>query len=225
MQYSVLLVEDDAQIREIITDSFMEKSSDTIKITTADNGEIGLELAESAQFDLIILDVMLPGIDGFSIMRAIRKRSDVPVIILTARTREEDILYGYELGCDDYVTKPFSTATLYAKVLALINRDKRTVTSHVISCGVISVDTRALSVSVSGEEIALPPVEYRLLMCLLQNKGWVVDRERLLNTVWGQDYYGGTRVVDNHIKKLRQLLKEGGKQIKTVISQGYKITD
>ena len=144
MQYSVLLVEDDAQIREIITDSFMEKSSDTIKITTADNGEIGLELAESAQFDLIILDVMLPGIDGFSIMRAIRKRSDVPVIILTARTREEDILYGYELGCDDYVTKPFSTATLYAKVLALINRDKRTVTSHVISCGLISVDTRAL---------------------------------------------------------------------------------
>ena len=225
MQYNVLLVEDDAQIREIITDSFSEKSSDTIKITTADNGETGLELTESTEFDLIILDVMLPGIDGFSIMRSIRKRSDVPVIFLTARSREEDILYGYELGCDDYVTKPFSTATLYAKVLALINRDKRTVTSHVISCGVISVDTRALSVSVSGEEIALPPVEYRLLMCLLQNKGWVVDRERLLNTVWGQDYYGGTRVVDNHIKKLRQLLKEGGKQIKTVISQGYKITD
>ena len=225
MQYNVLLVEDDAQIREIITDSFSEKSSDTIKITTADNGETGLELTESTEFDLIILDVMLPGIDGFSIMRSIRKRSDVPVIFLTARSREEDILYGYELGCDDYVTKPFSTATLYAKVLALINRDKRTVTSHVISCGVISVDTRALSVSVSGEEIALPPVEYRLLMCLLQNQGWVVGRERLLNTVWGQDYYGGTRVVDNHIKKLRQLLKEGGKQIKTVISQGYKITD
>lgn len=225
MQYSVLLVEDDAQIREIITDSFSEKSSDTIKITTADNGETGLELAGSAEFDLIILDVMLPGIDGFSIMRSIRKRSDVPVIFLTARSREEDILYGYELGCDDYVTKPFSTATLYAKVLALINRDKRTVTSHVISCGVISVDTRALSVFVSDEEITLPPVEYRLLMCLLQNKGWVVDRERLLNNVWGQDYYGGTRVVDNHIKKLRQLLKDGGKQIKTVISQGYKITD
>ena len=225
MQYSVLLVEDDAQIREIITDSFSEKSSDTIKITTADNGETGLELAGSAEFDLIILDVMLPGIDGFSIMRSIRKRSDVPVIFLTARSREEDILYGYELGCDDYVTKPFSTANLFAKVFALINRDKRTVTSHVISCGVISVDTRALSVFVSDEEITLPPVEYRLLMCLLQNKGWVVDRERLLNNVWGQDYYGGTRVVDNHIKKLRQLLKDGGKQIKTVISQGYKITD
>lgn len=223
MEYKVLLVEDDVQIQEIINDSFNAKSDRSIRLSQAFDGETGREMALNEEFDLVILDIMLPGIDGFSIMRAIRKEKDVPVIFLTARTAEDDILHGYSLGCDDYVTKPFSTATLYAKVIALINRDKHTIRNYVLECGDISIDTRALSVKVSGEEKTLTPIEYRILLVLMEHKGWVVERETLISKVWGNDYYGGTRVVDNHIKKLRKSLEEGGKQIKTVISRGYKL--
>lgn len=225
MEYKVLLVEDDIQIREIIEDSFTAKSENSMKLSFAEDGVTGLEMALNGEFDLVILDIMLPGMDGFSIMRSLRKEKDVPVIFLTARTREDDVLYGYQLGCDDYITKPFSTATLYAKSLALINRDKHTVRSYVKACGAIAVDTRALSVSVSGKEVTLTPIEYRILLCLLENKGWVVERDTIIRKVWGSDYFGGTRVVDNHIKRLRRSLGEAGTQIKTMISKGYKLTE
>ena len=225
MLMKILLIEDDLQIGEIITDSFEARSEGNAKVNTVCNGMDGLQEALENDYDLILLDVMLPGLDGFSIMRSLRKQKDVPVIFLTAREREEDILYGYELGCDDYVTKPFSPATLYAKSVALINRDKHIVCSHLLSCGEIEIDTRALKVAVSSEEIELPPIEYKLLMYLLEHKGWVIERETLLNCVWGNDYYGGTRVVDNHIKNLRKSLKGAGKQIKTVVTKGYKIDE
>lgn len=222
---NILLIEDDAQIGEIITDAFEARSDNTVKVQIVTNGDEGLERALNDEYDLILLDVMLPKLDGFSIMRSLRREKDVPVIFLTAREREEDVLYGYELGCDDYVTKPFSPATLYAKVNAIINRDKRMVISHLMECGDICVDTKALRVTVSNEEIELPPLEYKLLVYLLEHKGWVVERDRLLDYVWGRDYFGGTRVVDNHIKNLRKYLKDAGKQIKTVITKGYKIED
>lgn len=222
---NILLIEDDAQIGEIITDAFEARSDNTVKVQIVTNGDEGLERALNDEYDLILLDVMLPKLDGFSIMRSLRREKDVPVIFLTAREREEDVLYGYELGCDDYVTKPFSPETLYAKVNAIINRDKRMVISHLMECGDICVDTKALRVTVSNEEIELPPLEYKLLVYLLEHKGWVVERDRLLDYVWGRDYFGGTRVVDNHIKNLRKYLKDAGKQIKTVITKGYKIED
>ena len=225
MLMKILLIEDDLQIGEIITDSFEARSEGNAKVNTVCNGMDGLQEALENDYDLILLDVMLPGLDGFSIMRSLRKQKDVPVIFLTAREREEDILYGYELGCDDYVTKPFSPATLYAKSVALINRDKHIVGSHLLNCGEIEVDTRALKVAVNGEEVELPPIEYKLLMYLLEHKGWVIERETLLNCIWGNDYYGGTRVVDNHIKNLRKSLKGAGKQIKTVVTKGYKIDE
>lgn len=225
MLMKILLIEDDLQIREIITDSFEVRSEGNAKVNSVSNGMDGLQEALDHDYDLILLDVMLPGLDGFSIMRSLRKHKDVPIIFLTAREREEDILYGYELGCDDYVIKPFSPATLYAKSVALINRDKHIVGSHLLHCGEIEIDTRALKVAVCGEEIELPPIEYKLLTYLLEHKGWVIERETLLNCIWGIDYYGGTRVVDNHIKNLRKSLRGAGKQIKTVVTKGYKIDE
>lgn len=225
MNYKILLVEDDDQICEIIEDSFTAKSEGGMKVQCVENGERGLETALFEEFDLILLDIMLPGMDGFSIMRQIRRQKDVPVIFLTARAGEADVLRGYELGADDYITKPFSTAALYAKVLALINRDKGTVLSHNVSCGKITIDTRALLVYADGKEVTLPPLEYQMLLYLMENKGWVVDREQLIRKVWGSRFYGGTRVVDNHIKNMRSLLGEAGSQIKTVVSKGYKLSE
>ncbi len=191
----------------------------------ADDGEQGSELIGTEQFDLIMLDVMLPSIDGFSLCREIRRKSDVPVLFLTARGREEDVLYGYELGCDDYIVKPFSLAELYAKVSALLKRAKGMVLKTEIICGAIHLNPITLTVSVDGNEILLPPKEFAILKYLIEHKGWVVDRETLLSRIWGYDYFGNDRTVDNHIKKLRKALGSAGNQIKTVIRTGYKITE
>ena len=153
------------------------------------------------------------------------KKSDVPVIFLTARTMEEDVLLGFETGCDDYVTKPFSLATLYAKCIALLNRAKGTVLSETSTIGKISINYNSMVVTVDGSIIELPPKEYELLAYLFKHKDWVISRETLLNAVWGYDFEGGERVVDNHIKKLRKNLGSAGEQIKTVISKGYKLCE
>ncbi len=225
MKYNILLIEDDTQICEIISDAFTDRGGSDITMTTFHKGAAGTNAALDNDYDLILLDVMLPDMDGFSVIRRIRKCKDVPVIFLTARTAESDILYGYDLGCDDYVTKPFSVAALYSKAIALIQRDKHSFKGHTTTCGNIVLNRKTLSVTASGEEILLPPIEFRLLVYLIDHKGWVVDRETLLDRIWGPDFLGGTRVVDNHVKNLRKLLKKDGFQIKTVISQGYKITD
>lgn len=221
----ILLVEDDNQIREIIVDYFKSKYNETIFIEEAVAGDEGLDKFENGSYDLIMLDVMLPGIDGFSLCRSIRKKSDVPIIFLTARTAGDDVLYGYELGCDDYIGKPFSLPELMAKVKALLNRSKGLVTTKEFTCGKIILNPTTLAVRVGDEEIELPPKEFELLAYFMEHKDWVVTRESLLNRIWGADYFGGTRVVDNHIKKLRSMLGEEGKHIKTVISKGYKLSD
>lgn len=225
MAYTVLLVEDDNQIREVIEDYFSAKGECSINIVTAQDGEQGLELIKSREFDLIMLDIMLPHIDGFSLCREIRKNSIVPVLFLTARTREEDILYGYELGCDDYITKPFSPAELFAKVNAQLKRAKGMVISREIVCGEIRMDCITLQVTACGKSVELAPKEFSLLKYLMEHKNWVIDRDTLLNKIWGYDYFGSDRVVDNHIKKLRKALGSAGAQIKTVISKGYKLTE
>lgn len=224
MAYRILLVEDDEQIREVITDYFSSKDS-VITVETASDGDEGLKLIGSNEYDLIMLDVMLPGTDGFSLCRYIRANSSVPVLFLTARGREEDKLYGYDLGCDDYIVKPFSLAELYAKTNAMLKRSKGMTVSKTMTCGKIELDPVRMTVKSEGEQVELAPKEYEILKYLMEHKDWVVDRDTLLTKVWGYDYFGGDRVVDNHIKKLRKALGAPGAQIKTVISKGYKLTE
>jgi DNA-binding response OmpR family regulator len=146
-------------------------------------------------------------------------------MFLTARAREEDLLYGYELGCDDYVIKPFSLAAVYAKCTALLKRANGMVLIPELVCGAIRMNLRTLTVTANGGPIALAPKEFALLKYLLEHKNWVVSRDMLLDRIWGNDYFGSGRVVDNHIKKLRHKLGLAGSQIRTVITQGYKLTE
>jgi len=225
MAYHILLVEDDAQIREVIEDFFEAKSEGEMQLHIARDGEEGLVAVYEREFDLCLLDIMLPGANGFEICRAIRQSSIVPIIFLTARGREEDVLYGYHLGCDDYIVKPFSLAELYAKVQALIKRAKGMVACAEIVCGEIVLNPVRFTVVVNGVAIELPPKQYALLKYLMENKDRVIERELLLTRIWGYDYEGNERVVDNHVKKLRKALGTAGAQIKTVMKKGYKIAD
>lgn len=173
---------------------------------------------------LVLLDIMLPGADGFAVCRSIRRRSDIPVIFLTARGLEEDILHGYELGCDDYIVKPFLLSALYAKCSAMIKRSEG-IPDSVISCGAITLDTYKLVCCVDGAEVELTPKEFAVLGYLMKHQGWVVSRDTLLNNAWGQDFFGVDRVVDNNIKRLRKKLGTAGSQIHTVIGRGYRLTE
>jgi len=224
MKSNILLVEDDPKIREAIVDFFSEKAPD-YEMDIAKTGIEGLEKVEENTYDLILLDVMLPQMSGFDLLVKIRRSMDVPVIFMTARTSEEDRLYGYELGCDDYVCKPFSLAELLAKVNALIKRSKGTVLDDVLTCGDIQLHKRALTVKVKGEQVDLPPKELAILSILIERPGWTFSRDALLDLAWGRDYFGNDRVVDNHVKKLRKSLGEAGNQIKTVFVKGYKIVE
>ena len=223
--YHILLVEDDAQIREVIEDYFTSRSNGEFQIHIAEDGLRGLEAVYEREYNLCMLDVMLPGADGFEICRTIRRKSIVPIIFLTARSQEEDILYGYHLGCDDYLVKPFSLAELYAKTQALLRRAKGMVVSVDMVCGEIALNPANFTVKVRGEAVELPPKQYALLKYLMENKNHVIERELLLTRIWGYDYEGNERVLDNHIKKLRKALGTAGSQIKTVITRGYKIME
>ena len=225
MAYHILLVEDDAQIREVIEDFFNAKSQGEMQLHIAKDGTEGLTAVYEREYDLCLLDIMLPGADGFEICRTIRENSIVPIIFLTARGGEEDVLFGYHLGCDDYMVKPFSLAELYAKCQALIKRSKGMVACPEIVCGEIRLDPVRFTVTIGDERVDLPPKQYALLKYLMENKERVLERELLLTRIWGYDYEGGERVVDNHIKKLRKALGDAGAQIKTVMKKGYKITD
>lgn len=225
MAYHILLVEDDAQIREVIRDFFHAKGQGEMQLHIAKDGAEGLAAVYEQEYDLCLLDIMLPGADGFEICRTIRENSIVPIVFLTARGGEEDILFGYHLGCDDYMVKPFSLAELYVKCRALIRRSKGLVACPEMVCGKISLNPVRFTVRVGDVQADLPPKQYALLKYLMENKDRVLDRELLLSRIWGYDYEGGERVVDNHIKKLRKALGSAGTQIKTVMKKGYKITD
>ncbi|MCB8817553.1 response regulator transcription factor [Desulfosporosinus shakirovi] len=223
MAFEFLLVEDDPEIREIITDYFMEKSEGTFKIDSAESGKEGQQKCLDQDYDLVLLDVMLPEVDGFTICREVRKRSNVPIIFITARHQEQDRLYGYNLGCDDYIVKPFSLPELYAKVTALIRRAKGTVRNEVMTAGRISLNPYRYTVMVKDTEVFLAPMEFAVLKILMENCGRLVSRESLLIRIWGYDFEGNDRVVDNHVKKLRKALGDASKQVKTVIKRGYKL--
>lgn len=219
----ILLIEDDLQICEVIQKYFSNQGTE---ITTVTNGQEALDLAgkELDGYSLVLLDIMLPGADGFTICRSIRKQSDIPIIFITARGREEDILHGYDLGCDDYIVKPFLLSALYAKCTAIVKRTEKP-SDSILVCGAIRLDTRKLTCFVNGQEIELAQKGFAILRYFMEHKGWVIDRDTLLNRVWGNDYYGVDRVVDNHIKRLRKALGSAGAQIHTVIGRGYKLTE
>ena len=220
----VLLVEDDANIREGISDYITGTMSDVFTLDTASDGIEGLNAVRNTQYDLLLLDIMLPGLDGFTLMREIRKTSDIPVIFLTARVSLSDRLYGYELGCDDYICKPFLVEELCAKIKNLLKRTRKEDKDRILTCGDITLDRRTLRVTSDGMEVELPPKEYGILLQLMQNADTVLTRDQLMDLVWGMDSFCTDRVVDNHVKNLRKLLGPSGKKIKSVYGRGYKIT-
>lgn len=225
MAYRILLVEDNLQIQEVINDYFTGKSNGELELIMVSDGEEAMCNICVEEYDLILLDIMLPGVDGYTICRKIREKSIVPIIFITAKVYEDDMLHGYGLGCDDYITKPFSLSELYAKVNALLKRYKGLVGSPVLKCGDITLNPGTHVVRVEDETISLPPKQYELLKYLLEKKEQPVERDALLSRVWGSSFYGNDRVVDNHIKKLRKALGSSGRHIKTEISKGYKITE
>ena len=223
MNHKILIVEDEAKLREVLCDYFASRGERPIQ---ACDGFEALARMEECEFDAVLLDIMMPGLDGLSVCRAVRKTNDVPILFLTALSDEEDKLLGYELGADDYITKPFSLSVLYAKTMALIKRNKRSVLAgDRIEAGGITLVRSTRKVFAGKQEIALTPKEYALLLCLMQNKNRVLSREQLLVKCWGYDYEGESRAVDTHIKRLREKLpgcEKYGWEIHTVWRVGYK---
>ena len=221
MKNKILIVEDEAYLREILCDYLTSKGDIPVE---AANGMQALALMENESFDAVLLDIMMPQLDGLSVCRAIRHSNDVPIIFLTALSDEEDKLLGYELGADDYVTKPFSMSVLHAKITALIKRNKRTVLhGDRMEAGGITVELSTRRVWADGREVALTPKEFALLRCLMQNKNMVMSREQLLVKCWGYDYEGESRAVETHIKRLREKLGDCAESIRTVIKAGYRL--
>ena len=217
--YRILIAEDEPRLLAVLCDYFRSRGDDPVP---ASDGAQALEIAREQEFDGVLLDIMMPRLDGLSVCRAIRRSSDLPIIFLTALSDEEDKLIGYELGADDYITKPFSMAVLYAKLTALINRSRGSIrTGNRLSAGTIELELSSRQVWVDGSSVALTPKEYALLECLMRNKNMVLSREQLLVKCWGYDYEGEARAVDTHIRRLRDKLGSAATLIKTVIKAGY----
>ena len=223
--YRILMVEDDSDIQELVANYFHMKEKGAFEVDIADNGQTGLEKAYENHYDCLLLDIMLPELDGFEICREIRRESDVPIVFLTARANESDMLNGYALGCDDYVVKPFPLPVLYEKVNALIKRSKGLVRSKVFSSGSLSLNPNNGVVVSADSEVKLTAREYGILKVLLENKGVVISRDKLLDIVWGYNNDTDERVLDTHMRNLRKALGANGKLIKTVIRRGYRLED
>ncbi|WP_088041023.1 response regulator transcription factor [Bacillus sp. EAC] len=224
MSSTVLLIEDETRLREIVKEYF---ENDDFTVIEAADGVEGFKKFNENVVDLIILDLMLPKMDGWEVCKLIREKSDVPIIMITARSEEEDQLLGFELGTDEYVTKPFSPKILVAKAKSVLRRtldNKEDETDSKTICG-ITINFSSRTADVNGEELQLTHKEFELLQYLIENKGIVLTRDQLLNNIWGYDYFGDGRTVDTHIKKLRHKLGEKSKHITTVIRVGYKFEE
>ena len=218
----ILIVEDNIELLDLVADFFRSKGS--FEVDTASDGNSALNLISGKDYDIAILDIMLPGANGFEVCKALRGKSKCPIVFLTALGNESNILKGYETGCDDYVVKPFSLKVLYAKCLALLSRTEAELNKElVLECGDIKLYPLRMEVEAGGSKVTLAPKEYFLLKVLMENKGLVLGRDRLLDLVWGIGFDGSDRVVDTHIKKLRKSLGSSGNAIRTVIGGGYKI--
>lgn len=218
----ILIVEDEIRMRILIKDYFKKEG---FHILEASNGKEGLEVFKNNLVDLVILDVMMPLMDGFTLCKNIREVSSVPIILLTAKSEEEDKLLGYELGTDDYVTKPFSPKVLVAKAKALLKRSQNASSSndHIIAIDNLKINKLSHEVSLNDEIINLTPKEFDLLIFLSENKGISLSRENILDKVWGYDYDGDIRTVDTTVKRLREKLLDSSYLLVTVRGSGYKL--
>ena len=217
--FKILVVDDESRMRKLLNDFLSNKGYEIIE---AENGQKALDIfSENKDINLILLDVMMPILDGWSTLREIRRISDIPVIMLTARGEERDELFGFELGVDEYISKPFSPKILVARVEALLNRCYPK-TKDITEFGGIMIDESAHIVTIDGENADLSMKEFELLQYLISNKGVALSREKILNNVWNYDYYGDSRTIDSHIKKLRKKLGKQGEHIQTIRGLGYK---
>ncbi len=220
----ILVIEDELKIRKIIKDYFCASG---YLVDEAADGMEGVTRFEEGQYDLVILDVMMPELDGWEVCKHIRTESDVPIIMLTARGEEEDKLTGFELRADDYVTKPFSPKVLVARAKMLLARTKGTVLGddNQLVVGKVTIQTAMHRVLVDGQELDLQPKEYDMLLYFMENQGHALQRVQILNRVWGYDYEGDLRVVDTQIKKLRKQLGAQASYIRTVHGVGYRFEE
>ena len=217
---TILIVDDESRMRKLIKDFLTQKGYSTLE---AADGEEALKVFEENQnhIKLILLDVMMPKLDGWSVLRQIRQNSKVPIIMLTARGEEQDELFGFELGVDEYISKPFSPKILVARVEAVLKRtigDKKEVKDY----GGITIDPEGRTVKVDGKQVDMSLREYELLKYLVDNENIALSRDKILNNVWNYDYYGDSRTIDSHIKKIRHKLGKKEKYIETMRGVGYK---
>ena len=220
--YKILIVDDEEMIRKIVA---KYAAFEGHEVTEASDGMQAIELCRSGSFDIVIIDIMMPELDGFSACREIRKFSSVPIIMLSARGEEYDKINGFELGIDDYVVKPFSPKELMLRVDAIMKRSRRAPeenSNEVFRIGCLEADVTARVVRVNGEALDLSPTEYALFFYMLKNKNVALTRERLISEVWGYDYFGDDRTLDTHVKLLRRSLGDAAKYIVTLRGVGYR---
>ena len=216
----ILVVDDESRMRKLVKDFLTKKN---FQVLEAGNGEEAMDIFyEEKDIALIILDVMMPKMDGWEVCREIRKNSKVPIIMLTARSDERDELLGFDLGVDEYISKPFSPKILVARVEAILRRTGQNNPEDVISAGGIVIDKAAHLATVDGKPMELSFKEFELLTYFLENQGIALSREKIMNSVWNYDYFGDARTIDTHVKKLRSKMGDKGEYIKTVWGMGYK---
>ena len=217
-EFTILVVDDEVRMRKLIKDFLVQKK---YKIIEAEDGEKAIEIFEKENISMILLDVMMPKLDGWSVLRQIRQKSNIPIIMLTARGEEQDELFGFELGVDEYISKPFSPKILVARIEAILKRvngEKKKVRNY----DGIEINEEGRTVTVDGKLIELSLREYELLKYLVDNENIALSRDKILNNVWNYDYYGDSRTIDSHIKKIRHKLGKKGKYIETMRGVGYK---
>ncbi len=217
---TILVVEDEKKIRELLVDYLTESSYHVLE---AEDGEEAMDIFNSTSVDLVVLDIMMPKMNGFEVCKEIRKKRDTLIIFLSAKSEETDKLIGFELGADEYITKPFSPKVLVARVNALFKVVHKSKTPVITKIGALAIDFDSYSVVVDEKEVSLTSKEFQLLSLLVENKGRVLKRNYLLDTIWGYDFFGTVRVLDTNVKTLRKKLGSCSGVIKTVIGVGYKL--
>lgn len=216
----ILVVDDESRMRKLVRDFLVHKD---FQVMEAGDGEEALDIFfNNKDISLIILDVMMPKLDGWQVCKEVRQYSKVPIIMLTAKADERDELLGYELGIDEYITKPFSPKILVARVEAVLRRTSNLQSTDIIQAGGIELDINAHMVKIDQEPIELSFKEFELLHYFVMNQGVALSREKILNNVWNYDYFGDARTIDTHVKKLRSKMKDKGEYIKTIWGMGYK---
>lgn len=217
----VLVVDDESRMRKLVRDFLTKAGYDVLE---AGDGEEALEIFfKQKDIALIVLDVMMPRMDGWQVCREVRAYSAVPVIMLTARGDEQDELQGFQLGVDEYIAKPFSPKILVARIEAILRRSSRQNEESTLKCGGIEIDKAAHQVFIDGQPVDLSYKEFELLSYFVENRGIALSREKILNHVWNYDYFGDARTIDTHVKKLRSKMGEKGELIKTIWGMGYKL--